>query len=225
VSLAKTADARTKAEIVRIKLVLAAGLALIALAVFVVLLHSPSTVAATNGIGPNTELVGTTSSIRVCQAGETVPASTVAIRLSIEATTGPRVSVKAVAASGVVTRGTRGSAWYGSAVTIPVRRVERTVARTTVCVGLGALTGYVALLGAPTRPGTAAVARGARLPGRIGISYLRAGGRSWWSLAGAVIRHMGLGRAPSGSWIVLPIAALAAAAIALASWLLVRELE
>ena len=40
------------------------------------------------------------------------------------------------------------------------------------------------------------------------VEYLRAGHGSWWSRASSVARHMGLGHAASGTWIVFLLIAL-----------------
>jgi hypothetical protein len=210
---------------VRIKIVLAAGLALIAVAVFATLLHSPATVASTNGVQPSAMLMSARNDAEACQAREAIPAGTTAVRLQIVATTGPRVSVEVMQGGRVVTRGTKGTAWYGGVVTVPVREVSHAVAHATVCFALRDLSGQVEAFGTPTTAATAARANGKPLPGRVTISYLRPGPSSWWSLAGGVIRHMELGRAASGRWIGLLIAALAAAAIAVGAWTVTRELE
>jgi hypothetical protein len=210
---------------VRIKIVLAIGLSLIAVAALLTLLHSPSTVAATNGVQPSVRLVAASEDWGACQSGEALPAGTSAIRLALLATTGPRVSVEVFAGGRVITRGGRGSAWYGSTVTVPVRTLRRAVGHATVCFQLRMLSGEVDAYGARSDPTVAATSHGRPLPGRVRIVYLRKSRQSWLALAGTVIEHMGLGRATSGAWIVLPIAALAAAAIALGAWILVRELE
>jgi hypothetical protein len=211
---------------VRIKIVLATGLALIAIAVFVALLHSPSTVASANGIPLAGPLAATQLNLSVCQQGETLIAGTSAIRLQVEATTGPLVAVGVVADGHLLAQGNVGTGWYGSAVTVPVRpSLARTVTDATVCLRLSSLSGEVVLFGAPTKRAPATTASGRPLPGRLRVEYLQSARRSWWSFAGAVIAHMGLGRAASGTWIVIPILALALAAIAVGSWTLVRELR
>ncbi len=209
----------------RIKIALAAVLTLTAIAVFVVLLHSPTAVVATNGIDPTAVLGIAARDGSACQAGETLPAGITAIRLTLDAPIGPQVTVKALAGSRVITEGIQETAWYGSAVTVPVRPTRRAFSGVTVCYRLSFVGGYIALRGANTRPAVAMISNGRRLPGRIGISYLRPARESWWTQAGAVMRHMGLGRAASGRWIALPIAALMASAIAIASWVVVRELR
>ena len=188
------------------------------------LLHSPTTVASTNGVQPTPPVI-TRGDTHVCQTGETLPVRTSAIRLPVLATTGPRVSLQVNEGARTITRGTRETAWYGSNVTIPVRPLLSAAYNTTVCFQLSYLTGYVGLYGTPTRPGIAATAGDKALQGRVSIAYLRPSNRSWLSRAGAVIRHMGLGRAASGTWIVLPIATLAALTFGLASWLVSRELR
>jgi hypothetical protein len=209
----------------RIKIALAAVLALTALAVGVTLLHSPSTVAATNGIEPE-EVIGIITRDRsACQPAETLPAGSSAIRLDIDAPIGPRVAVQAYVGRRLLTRGTLGTGWFGSAVTVPVKPLRRTFSHVTVCFQLRYVGSYLALRGRRAAPTRAMVLDGRRLPGRIGVAYLRGAHKSWWAQARAVIRHMGLGRAASGSWIAFPIAALTATAIALACGVLVRELR
>lgn len=210
----------------RIKIALAAVLTLTALAVCVVLARSPTTVAATNGVEPTTVVGIATRAYSACQSAETVPAGASAIRLDVDAPIGPRVTVEVYAATRLVARGALGTGWYGSAVTVPIAPTRRAFAHATVCFQLRFVDDYLALRGADTDPASALVAGGGdRLSGRLGIEYLRPSHESWWSQAGAVIRHMGLGRAAGGAWIALPIAALSAGAIAIASWVIVRELR
>ncbi len=209
----------------RIKVALAAVLALTALAVAVTLLRSPNTVAATNGVEA-AEVIGIVSRDRsACQPAESLPAGSSAIRLDIDAPIGPRVTVEAYARRHLLTWGTLGTGWFGSAVTVPVKPLRRSFTDVTICFQLRDVGSYLALRGAHSDPALAMLLDGRRLPGRIGIAYLRVARESWWAQAGAVIRHMGLGRAAGGNWIAFPIAALTATAIALASVVLVRELR
>lgn len=210
----------------RIKIVLAVGLALIAAVAVATLLHAPSTVAATNGVAPREQLMVALGDAAACQADETVPAGTTAIRLQIAATTGPSVSVEVWHRGRVVTRGTQAPPWYGAVVTIPVRAVAQTIAHAKVCFQMRNLSGQVEVFGTPTTAAKAARDEtGNLLPGRMTIAYLHPGSRSWWSLAGEVIWHMQLGRAASGKLIVVLIAALAAAAITVGVWTAARELR
>jgi hypothetical protein len=66
---------------------------------------------------------------------------------------------------------------------------------------------------------------GEPLPGRIKIEYLRADHSSWWSAAQAVARRMGLGRAPTGTWIALLLTGLMGVVVVTASWLTLKELR
>jgi hypothetical protein len=60
---------------------------------------------------------------------------------------------------------------------------------------------------------------------RLRVEYLRPGNSSWWSLASGVAHRIGLGHAPSGTWIVFLLLALTIAIAALASRLVLRELR
>lgn len=209
----------------RIKIVLAGGLALVAVAALVTLLRAPMTVASTNGVQPSSTLVSAQSDAEACQAHETIPAGTTAVRLQIVATTGPRVAVEIRHAGHTLTRGAQSAAWFGGAVTVPIDTLDNAVANATTCFQLRDLSGIVQALGTPTRAGVAARANGKPLPGRVSITYLRSGRRSWLSLADGVVWHMELGHAIGGSLIVVIIAVLAATAIAFGAWTVTRELE
>jgi hypothetical protein len=210
---------------VRVKLVFAGGLAITAGAVIAMLGHSPTTVAATNGVPRSTVIGGTEASTGACQTGETLPRGTTALRLGMTVTIGPRVAVRALMGSHLIAYGVRGAGWNGGAVVVPITEVDRTYSNVTICFELSRLTGSISLIGAQTNPALAATDGSETLSGRMTIEDMRPGEDSWWSLAGAVIRHMGLGRTPSVPWIALPIAALMASAIALASWVTIRELR
>ncbi|HEX5853863.1 MAG TPA: hypothetical protein VFY36_12315 [Solirubrobacteraceae bacterium] len=209
----------------RIKAVLATGLSLTAVATSVVLAQSPSVVVATNKVRPQTTIYVTSYEETICQAGETLRAGVSAIRLWLNAAIGPRVTVAVFDGSKLIAGGTRAAGWYGTTVTVPVRSVRRDYSNTRVCFRVSSINGYVQAVGRETLPRLAGTSEGLTLPGRISIAYLSPSRQSWLARAGAVIRHIGFGRAASGTWIVYPIAALMLAAIALASWTVVRNLE
>lgn len=209
----------------RVKLALLAGFALLAVALALTLLGSPMTVAATNRVpGREAALGGTTTGARYCQAGEVLPRGSSAIRIWLSAAAGPRVNVVVYAGARAIAGGTRPSIWIGGAVTVPLEPLPYTVTGATVCVSFRLHDETIGFQGMPT-PAAAAAHDGRRtLGGRLIIDYLRPGKRSWMSLAGEVARRMGLGRAAAGTWIVLLALALFAAAVALASRLLLEEL-
>lgn len=213
-------------EIVRTSIVLATGLTLIAAAVGVTLTRSPSTLAGSDSVSPASTLAAATSAIGACQSGETLPAGTTAIRLSLSAIIGARVSVTVLSGTHVIVHGTHGTGWSGGDVTVPVVRVPHTVSHVTTCFALSELNGKVSLIGEPTPPARAAATRtGEPLRGRFRTEYVRMGRTSWLSLASSVARHFSLGRSPSGLWIVLLAATAVLGVIVIASWLMVRELQ
>jgi hypothetical protein len=203
------------------------ALALIALALGLTLNHSPARVAGSDGVLVNDRLASTTSSgIVACQAGETVPASTTAIRLSLDTVVGPTVAVTASAAGATITSGTRSSGWGAWEVTVPVSSVAHTTTGARVCFKLGQLRGQsLTILGQRTRAAIAATGAGQPLAGRMRIDYLAPGAEPWSSHIHGIIRRIGLGRAWAGAWIAWLVLALMLAITALTSWWTVRALS
>jgi hypothetical protein len=208
----------------RIKVTLAVGLALIAVAFVVTLTHAPLTVVG-SGVATEHTLVSTTKPAAACQARETLPRGTTALRVSLTAALGPRVAVKVLSGSRVIARGATPAGWSDASVTVPVRPLPHTVAPVKVCFAMTQMNGKVAMRGTPTASALAARSTEGPLPGRMGIEYLRPDASSWWSQATAVAHRLGLGRTASGTWNALLVMALAASFITLSSWLVVKELR
>lgn len=210
-----------------VKVALVAGLSLVAVAIGLTLARSPKSVAATNK--PHGQQETAISSTRrrtsYCQAGETLPRGTSAIRVSLAASIGPRVSLLASAGGHVIISGEQDSGWTGSVLAIPVRTLPHTVTGVTICVSFAPAHETVGLLGEHTR--AAIAAREGRRPtqGRMWIEYLRPGTRSWASLVSSVVRNMGFGRAWSGSGIVLVALLLLGAVAILATRLVLTEMR
>jgi hypothetical protein len=209
----------------RVTIALAAGLSLLAAAIGVALAHSPAVVARKNGTSLKEDRIADTSQrARYCQAGELLPAGTTAIRLSLSAYTGPRVSVSVKAAGRTVTGGERGSGWTGRVVTVPVKPLPRAVPAATVCASFAPRDEHMILFGEAT-PRTVAAHDGPQaLAGRMWIEYLRPGSSSWASLAPSTARRLGLGRAAAGTWNALLVLELLAAIVVLAATLVLKEL-
>jgi hypothetical protein len=208
----------------RIKVALAVGLALIAVAFVAVLVHAPLTVAR-KGVAAEHTLVSTAKPAAACQGGETLPRDTTALRVSLTSALGPRVAVKVLSGSRVIARGATQPGWSDASVTVPVQPLSRTVAPIKVCFALAFMNGGVAMRGSPTSPALAARSTEGPLPGRMSIEYLRPGSGSWWSHATVVAQRLGLGHAASGTWNALLVIALAASFVTLSSWLVVKELR
>jgi hypothetical protein len=197
-----------------VKVALAAGLTLLVLAIGLTLLGSPPNVARSNRLSgkPEEPIARITEGSSYCQPGELLPRGTSAIRVWLEADAGPRVHLVVYAHGHPVTSGWRGSNWIGGSVTVPVRPLARSVSHADVCVSFSLHDETVTMQGTN---GPAPL---------LWIEYLRPGTRTWASLAGEIARHMGLGRATSGTWIVFVALALLAALVALASSLLIGEM-
>jgi hypothetical protein len=204
----------------RVRLALATGLTAMATALAVVLSHPPLTVAGTNGIPANFAVTFINGSEVRCQAGGTLPQGTTAIRVSLSANIGPRVNLRVLSGSTVVTEGERDTGWgVDETVTVPVRRVARTIPDLQICTTIGPAVEPIQVNGARVRTPT-----GGQVV-LLRMEYLRPGPRSWLSLASSVARHMGIGHAPSGAWGAYAVIAVMIAVSALASRLVLRELK
>jgi hypothetical protein len=210
---------------VRIGLALAVGLLLIAIAVGVALAHAPLVLTRDNSALTHDELVSTTGPAEACQSGEVLPRGTAAIRLGLTTALGPEAEVRVLSGARLIASGTQAPGWEGASVTVPVRPLAQAFAPVTVCLRITHLNGPVTMLGWRTPRAVSAVGEGKHLPGRMHVEYLRRGDESWWAMATATARRLGLGRTDSGTWNALLVMALAAALIALSSWLVVRELR
>ncbi len=201
-------------------LALAVGLAAGVVALVVVLSRPPlNVVAGTDGVAANM-LVGYTSGgeVTICQSAGTVPAGTEAVRVSLSANVGPRVSLKIFRGASVVATGVHAPGWgVGETVTVPVARVAKTIASANACTTVGESVEPVQLNG--TRVTTPAGIHAVWLR----MEYLRPGPRSWLSLASSIAARMGFARAPSGAWVAWLVAALMLAAALLAARLVLRE--
>ncbi|HTU77357.1 MAG TPA: hypothetical protein VMF09_01200 [Solirubrobacteraceae bacterium] len=209
----------------RVRIALAAGLALLAIALGLTLARSPAVVARKSDT-PVTEdrLAVTATSARYCQSEEQLPAGASAIRLSLAADTGPRVDVSVSSGGRTLTSGTQGAGWTGRVVTVPVRPLARTVGAVTVCASVRPRFEQVLVFGVPAAPALAARDGRQTLPGRMTIEYLRRGSRSWASLAPSIARRLGLGRTAAGTWNALLAVELLVAIGVLASMLVLKEL-
>ncbi len=189
-----------------VRIALAAGLTLTALATGLTLLQAPMAVIRTNGIPYAGEIARTRRGASACQAQEVVPSGTTAVRLTLAAELGPSVAVAAKSGARTIAHGIRGPGWTGASVTVPIQRVSHTTSAAEICFTLAHPAEVIAIFGEHTSRVNALVGpHGQRLPGRMGVEYLRPGDASWLSLEPAVARRMGFGHAWGGSWIVFAL--------------------
>jgi hypothetical protein len=207
-----------------VRAALALGLAIVAIAIAIVMSGSPPRVVGTSAAAMRTRVALLHGRDSACQGGEVIPRGTSAVRVGLEAVVGPSVTVTVLTAGHALTRGARGSGWTGADVTVPVARVRRTASDASVCLALGASREAIAMIGQLDRLPATTTSAGEAPSGQMRIEYLAAGDRSWWSQAGSVAQRIGLGRAPSGTWVALLVLALMAAVATLASLLCLRTL-
>jgi hypothetical protein len=221
-----TIDTSLSASARGIRLALLAGLVIVAGAVGIALSRSPTIVAGTNNVFASVILVAITNGTDACQAGETLPSETSALRLSLSARVGPRVAVRVLSPEGrVLATGAHGSAWTTESVTVPVKPLAHTISDATICLTIAPSRTVVDVTGAPTPLSSAAkLANGRPLKGRIGVEYLRQDDQRWWAAAVPVARRMGLGRAAAGTWVAPFVVALMLTLIFLVARLASREI-
>lgn len=183
---------------------LALGLTIVGAAIAVVLTQAPPVVLAKNSARPFGRLAvtGGASGAEVCQAGETLPRGTQSIRLTLAAQYGPEVHATVLLGSQIVSAGDRGSGW-GANLSLPLQAVSRAISPVTVCLTISKGE-RVTILGSQADPARAArIGTRRPLAGAFRIEYLGAGRSSWLAMAMTVARHLGLGRAWSGTWVAL----------------------
>lgn len=196
---------------------LTVGLALTALAIVLVMSRSPLEVAGTNSAPANGIVEYVQGGSSRCQISGTVPRDTSAIRISVTANVGPQVTLKVLSGPLVITSGRRVAGWgVQESVTVPVKRVLRTIPNAEICMAFGPSVRPIIIHGAAMPAATVVTFR---------VEYLRPGPVSWWSLASTVARHMGFGHAASGTWIVFALLVVMLAVAVLASRLILRELS
>jgi hypothetical protein len=219
-----------------VKITLAVGVALIAVAMAFTLTRSPPSVLRGSWHGSEAELGAPTGDAAVCQDNEVLPAGTTAVRLAMWAFVGAHVRVVAYDGTQVLTEGSRGPDWTSTSVTVPVRPVRSTASGVRLCLAVGPNSEPILILGDNAPPAESAVGLPANAPaprsvsleeklsGRMHVEYLGSGAGSWWSRISSVAQHVGLGRAYSGTWIAAMIGALMIAVGAFALRLTLREI-
>ena len=132
------------------------GLALLAIALVLTLSGSPLVVTHTNATPASEPILEAGSGSKACQSGEVLPAGTTAIRLTLVAAVGPRVSLSVLSGTRVLTSGVTASGWTSGAATVPVKALPRAVAPARSALGLGPSAETVQLGGSRTNATTAA---------------------------------------------------------------------
>lgn len=207
------------------KIVLGSAFALLLLTLILVLSASPLVVAYANPVPPDQPIFTAPGGAGACQDGEKVPAHVSAVRLIAVAVVGPRVHVTVGANGRTLASGTTASGWTSGAVTVALAPLDRPLAAARICFSFGPSAEAVEVGGSASAPAVAARTLDGRvLPGRFTVEYMRPSSASWWSSIDTVARRLGLGHAPSGSWLAVGLLLAMGLAIATAGWLAVREL-
>jgi hypothetical protein len=200
-----------------VRLALATGLTVTAMTLGLVLSQTPLVLAGTNGVPAGFDVANVQRPTSFCQQGGTLPAGTVAIRVSLSANAGPTVSLRALSGSRVIATGERSAGWgTDETVTIPVARVASTYRDTRVCVTADQGPEPIQINGARVQTGGGEAVW-------LRLEYLRRSSASWASLVGSVAHRIGLAHAPAGTWVALALVAAMLCVGVLASRLILSE--
>jgi hypothetical protein len=202
-----------------VRLALAAGLTVTAVALGIVLSHAPVSIAGTNGVSANFGVEFIRGRQAFCQRGGVLPAGTTAIRVSLSANIGPQVSVDVYSLGRLVDHGSQATGWgVDETVTVPIGRVAEAIPDVGICVRTGPSVEPIQVNGVVVKgpSGREALLR---------MEYLRSASGSWLSRVGSIAQRMGLARAPSGAWVAYVLLAAMVAVAVLASRLVLRELR
>jgi hypothetical protein len=205
---------------------LAAGLAVIGLVTAAVLAHSPLTIAATNSVSRQNYIeLEEKGKLSTCQPAGTIPRGTSAIQIGIEGLHfSPGVTVKILTGSRVLAEGQRIAGGPSiPTVTVPVKPLARAISQARICTTVGPAVEPIRFYGAPKH--SSAAQANPLQEAELHMAYLRPGSKSWWSFAPSVVKHLGLGHAPSGKWVAFLVLILMLTAIAIASRLILEELR
>lgn len=208
----------------RVKVATAGALVVIAVAIGLTLTQSPIAVSAVN-TPQQTVIALVDRPMTVCQLGETLPRGTTGVRLRMPSVNGPRVTAELSVNGRLIAHGEHESGTTGAVVTIPVGPLPVAYSGVKLCFHLF-LNGdeTIAFVGAPAHMASVA-GSSVQVPRRVRVEYLHPGSSSWWSLTTQVARRMGLGHAPSGTWVALFVLLSMIAVLALCSRLILRELS
>jgi hypothetical protein len=208
----------------RVKIAVAVSLAGIVAAILLTLMQSPLAVVGVNTTAQE-PLAASEQSLSTCQADEMLPRGTSAIRLRIFTVTGPRVTLELIAHGRVIAHGEQEAGWTGGVVTVPVEPQPYARKGLELCFSLSLDHDETVELRGERLPGRSiALDPAGGLPGRVHVEYLRPAQSSWLSLARAIARRMGLGRAAPGAWSALLAALLMGAVALLVVGLVIRTL-
>jgi hypothetical protein len=210
-----------------VTVVLAVGLALLGVAMIVVPTHSPSTVIGTNSVGGSNYIeLEEKGKLESCQSTGTIPRGTSAIRLGIEGLYfSPAVTIKISAGSHRLMEAAHLPGGPSApTVTVPVERFTHAVEDASICTTVGPAREPIRYYGTPKHSSSIPHANPLQ-DAVLQMQYLRPSTKSWWSMTSSIAYHMGLGRAPSGTWIVFLVIALMLAVVFIAARLTLEELR
>jgi hypothetical protein len=196
----------------RVRAFLGVALAIVAAAFIVEMSERGPRLAGSDRVAPAAFAVSVLGGATICQPISGLPgdAAQAALTIGTYGLPAPRLSLRFLAASGVVTAsGSVAAGGPQGVVSLPISHVDASAPASSACLSVGPTQGRVAIAGyaAPAGPRTAQLNRTPQ-PAVLSLLYYRAGRESWWSLLPTLAHRFGLGKAPLyGDW-TLPLCTL-----------------
>ena len=205
---------------------LAVGLVSIGIGIIAVLAHSPLTVVGTNSVPAKDYIeLEEKGKLSNCQSAGVLPQGTSAIRFSIEGLHfSPAMTARVLMGSRVLREGhvLAGGPSIPN-VTVPITRLAHAVSGASICTTVGPAVEPIRFSGTPRH--TSAPHTDPLQEASLHIEYLRPDTKSWSSFVPAIVDHMGLGHAPSGSWVAYLVLILMLSAIFIVVRVTLEELR
>lgn len=205
---------------------LAVGLTVTGIAIIGVLAHSPLTVVGSNKVSAASYIeLNEKNKLTSCQSSGTIPQGTSAIRIGMEGVFfAPAVTIKVSKGSSLLTEGhLRAGGASAPTVTVHVNRFDHAISGARVCTTVGPALEAIRYYGVPNH--SAAPGSNELQQATLHMQYMRPSGKSWWSFVSPIAYHLGLGRAPSGTWVAFLALLLAIVVVVVASRLTLEELR
>jgi hypothetical protein len=208
-----------------VALVLAIGLVAIAVAGVAILARSEPRRSGTNLISDSGFVIPLAAGRQLCEPGELLPGDTGGLRLAADSggDAGPRLSVRVFSPQGLISSGELAPGWRSEAVSIPIRRVARTLPSAIVCLR-NAGSRPVSFGGSAPASGFVIELAGKPFRGRLRIEYMRPGSESWLSLLPTLVYRFSLAKSDiARHWAWIAVIVLMLLAVGLAARTVLRE--
>jgi hypothetical protein len=178
-----------------VRVIVAAGLAAVAVAALALLLHSEPRRSGTNLTTNTGYVIALHGGEQLCEPGELVPGDTGALRLSASTggAPGPRLDATIGVGARALAAGSLPAGWRSGTIAIPISRVRSSQEGASICLVNRGSHG-VSFGGSVPDASFYVVLGGKPLSGRLRIEYMRPGSESWFALLPTLVYRFSLAK-------------------------------